>query len=104
MKIFIIYDGINNSVFQSQVLAPFKKEAEKSNEKFLIVTFEKFHGDLPFKWFDTIFNFVKNHSPRTAVHPEYPTVKEDVSKDDRDQKIKIIQFKRLPFLGKFSLF
>ena len=104
MKIFVIYDGMNNSVFQSQVLAPFKKEAEQSNDKFLIISFENLQKDLPFKWFDTIFNKVKNHSPRTAVHPEYPTFREDVSKDDRNYEIKIIQFTRLPFLGKFSLF
>lgn len=36
-NIFLLYDGIKNSVFESQVLEPLKK----SNQKYLIVSFEK---------------------------------------------------------------
>lgn len=66
---FIIYDGINNSVFEGQVLKPFQKEAQENPEQeFVIVSFEAC-------------------SMICQINPN----------------LNIIQFKRLPFLGKFSL-
>lgn len=42
VEIFLIYDGISNSVFQSQVLAPVKKRAELNlQNKYIIVSFER---------------------------------------------------------------
>ncbi|OGB84034.1 hypothetical protein A3F66_06705 [candidate division TM6 bacterium RIFCSPHIGHO2_12_FULL_32_22] len=106
MKIFIIYDGINNSVFQSQVLAPFKKEAEKSNDKFLIISFEK-------KFLDVSLS--KPARTLRQAQGERPLMVSNVEPYERlwnnsnalyknHEQIEIIQFKRLPFLGKFSLF
>lgn len=40
-KLIIIYDGIKNSVFESQVLEPLKKNALQSNQQFAIISFEK---------------------------------------------------------------
>lgn len=71
MEIFIIYDGIKNSVFEGQVLTPFKTKAKKnSHQKFLIISFEKNILNLNF---------------------------------DLPDNLEIIQLKKLPFLGKISL-
>lgn len=42
IKLFIVYDGIQNSVFESQVIAPLVKEQDRNpNQKIVLVSFEK---------------------------------------------------------------
>ncbi len=74
--IFVLDDGINNSVFAGQVLQPLLKKIEQNiYQKIYLVSFEK-------------------HVYCNDSSLEFP----------RDERLIIIQFKRLPFLGKISLY
>ena len=74
--IFVLYDGIKNSVFYSQVLAPLQKKIKKENiQQATIISFEK--DPLAIK------NYTKN------IHLNI--------------RINIIIIKKHPFLGRFSL-
>jgi hypothetical protein len=73
-QIFVIYDGINNSVFEGQVLNPFKEEADNNPQnKFIILSF------------DSAFSNINN------INYSLPA------------NLTIIKNRRLPFLGKLSL-
>lgn len=74
--VFVVYDGINNSVFASQVLQPLLKRAKKNqHQKIYLVSFER-----------TLLNEQK--IARLVPHRE---------------NIIFIQFWRFPFLGKMGL-
>jgi hypothetical protein len=74
--LFIIYDGIKNSVFQSQVLIPLSKQFKKTKKlKITIVSFEK-------------------HRPNQRLIQQIKGT---------HHKLKIIILKKLPYFGKLSL-
>lgn len=74
--IFIVYDGIENSVFQSQVLQPILDDLQK--DKNLIATIISFEPDI---------KNAKNFCQTLVTHIN----------------LKIIFFRRLPFFGKLSM-
>lgn len=74
--VFVIYDGINNSVFSSQVLQPLLKRAKKNqHQKIYLISFER-----------TLLSEQK--IARLIPHRE---------------NIIFVQFWRLPFMGRLSL-
>ena len=74
---FVIYDGIKNSVFQSQVLQPLLKQLEKNSH--LEITLVSFERKLPRK------SFIKRVIP---TH----------------NRLHFVICRRLPFFGKLSLY
>lgn len=71
----IIYDGIANSVFESQLLAPFAQHvATQADNRGLLISFERTLPD-------------KNYLEIVAAYPQ----------------IKLIMLKKIPFLGTISL-
>ncbi|MBN1549789.1 hypothetical protein JW872_03970 [Candidatus Babeliales bacterium] len=74
--IFVVYDGIKNSVFHSQVLAPLLKRLQKNpDQKIIIVSFER---------------------ARPCKIPSFFA-------SGASNYVQLIYLKRLPFLSKFSL-
>ncbi len=76
MLIFVLYDGINNSVFQGQVLQPLiKKLKSEAADRVLVISFET--AQLPSEQVAAI----------NTAHPN----------------LKLITLKKYPFIGKLSL-
>jgi len=74
-KLFIVYDGIENSVFQSQVVDPINKQITNNKTiQFTILSFEKKLNK------SKLLNLIQNNP-----------------------KIKFIIAKKMPFLGRLSL-
>jgi len=75
MLIFVLFDGIKNSVFDGQVLRPMEKKLQKNKyKKALIISFEK-----------------------EAISQEV------ICEKVKNKNIKLIILKRFPYLGKLSL-
>jgi len=75
--LFILYDGIQNSVFQGLVLTPLLKQLETNKDLHItIVSFEKTKPD------KTIINEIQN----------------------KHAQLKLVLLRKLPYLGKLSLY
>jgi hypothetical protein len=73
--VFVLYDSIFNSVFESQVVAPIKKQLDEGEyDHVIIISFER-------------------------TQPTAPIIKEKID----DPRITLIVAKKIPFLGSISM-
>lgn len=74
--IFVLYDGINNSVFESQILQPLRKEIKKK------------------KWYEIVLVSFESQSITKNIHAQ---------KLPAQRGLEVIILKKIPFIGKISL-
>lgn len=78
-KIFLLYDGMSNSVFHGQVLVPLIKQLSQNPDlKITLVSFER--------------------NPKVSGSREYDLIDKNVV-----ERVKIICLKKIPFFGELSL-